>query len=103
MDLQKQPLITYLNACNKNIKIKSNLNLFLGAVNTNGYRFTNGVKNINKAIDVKKTRFKILNTYKQLMDQKFNFIEKYYNDLENSLKNLDKNLLLKITNYILKN
>ena len=36
------------------------------------------------------------------MDQKFNFIEKYYNDLENSLKNLDKNLLLKITNYILK-
>ena len=36
------------------------------------------------------------------MDQKFNFIEKYYSDLENSLKNLDKNLLLKITNFILK-
>lgn len=39
------------------IKFKS---IFLGAVNTNGYRFTNGVKNIHKTIDVKKTRFKIL-------------------------------------------
>ena len=36
------------------------------------------------------------------MDQKFNFITKYYSDLENSLKELDKNLLLKITNHILK-
>lgn len=36
------------------------------------------------------------------MNQKFNFIQKYYNDLDISLKNLDKNLLLKITNHILK-
>ena len=36
------------------------------------------------------------------MDQKFNFIEEYYNNLDNSLKNLNKNLLLKITNHILK-
>lgn len=39
------------------IKFKS---IFLGAINTSGYRFTNGVKNIHKAIDVKKTRFKII-------------------------------------------
>lgn len=39
------------------IKFKS---IFFGAINTSGYRYTNGIKNIHKTTSVKRTRLKVL-------------------------------------------
>jgi NAD(P)-dependent dehydrogenase (short-subunit alcohol dehydrogenase family) len=39
------------------IKFKS---IFLGAINTSGYRYTNGKRNIHKTSNVEKTRLKVL-------------------------------------------